>query len=101
MQNNVPRKLKQVQTKNGMFNYSRDHIRLVQRHSPTYQAYYALDKSTKIGTHVDYHLINVLEYGGAHQCTHSDHGNNFQNGCHEISLFLIKITINPKILPQQ
>jgi len=29
--------------------------------SPTYQAYCALfDKSTKIGTHVDYHLINIL-----------------------------------------
>ena len=35
---------------------------LVQRHSPKYQEYCALlDKSTKIGTCADYHLISILD----------------------------------------
>ena len=35
------------------------------------------DKSTKFGTHVDYHQINIFGYGGAHKCTHGDHSNGF------------------------
>jgi len=52
-----------------------------------YPKYYALfDKSTKIGTHVDYHLINVFGYGGDHQCTHGDHGKKLKNGGHVVDL---------------
>ena len=35
------------------------------------------DKSTKFGTHVEYHQINIFGYGGAHKCTHGDHSNGF------------------------
>jgi len=44
------------------------------------------DKSTRIGTHVDYHLTNIFGYGGNHQCTHGDHGNRLKNGGHVIGL---------------
>jgi len=45
-----------------------------------YPKYCALfDKSTKIGTQVDYHLINIFGYRGDHQCTHGDHGKRLKN----------------------
>ena len=48
-----------------------------------YQKYCArFDKSTKIGTHVDYYLTIIFGYGGTHNCTHSSHSNSLQNGCH-------------------
>ena len=41
-----------------------------------YQKYCApFDKSTKIGTLVDNHLINIFGCGGAHKCTHGSHSN--------------------------
>ena len=47
---------------------------LVQRHSPKYQDYCALfDKSTKIGTYSDYHLISIFGYGGTPKCAPDDH----------------------------
>ena len=29
------------------------------------------DKSTKFGTHVDYHQINIFGYGGVYKCMYS------------------------------
>ena len=41
-----------------------------------YQKYCALsDKSTKSGTPVENHLINIFGYGGACKCTHGSHNN--------------------------
>ena len=54
---------------------------LSHMHSPystaAYQKYCALfDKSTKIGTHVDYYLIIIFGYGGTPNCTRSSHSNS-------------------------
>jgi len=52
-----------------------------------YPKYCALfDKSTKIGTQVDYHLINIFGYGGNHRYTDGDHGERLKNGGHTIDL---------------
>ena len=41
-----------------------------------YQKYCALfDKSTKIGTLEENHLINIFGYGGTRKCTHGSHSN--------------------------
>ena len=50
---------------------------LIYRSTAAYQKYCALfDKSTKIGTHVDYYLLIIFGYGGAHNCTRSSHSNS-------------------------
>ena len=49
---------------------------IVQWHSPKYQEYCALfDKSTKIDTYADYHLISIFGYGGAPKCSRGNHRN--------------------------
>jgi len=64
---------------------SRDHLHqieenikdgVVQRLSSTYQANCALfDRSTKIGTHVDFHLTKNFGYGGTLKYPHGGHSN--------------------------
>ena len=50
---------------------------IAQRPSPKYQDYCALfDKSTKIGTYADYHLISIFGNGGAPKCARGDHSNH-------------------------
>jgi len=52
---------------------------IVKQHSPTRQAYCALfDRSTKIGTDVDYHLRKIFVYGGTHKSAHGGHSNRLK-----------------------
>ena len=58
-------------------------VNVYSYNAAAYQNYCALfDKSTKIGTHVDYYLTIMFGYGGTHNCTHGSYSNNLQNGCH-------------------
>jgi len=69
---------------------------IVQWHSPINKAYRALfDKSTTCRLSPNKIFLDM--HGGAHQCTHGGHSNNFQNGCCEISPFLIKPPLTKKI----
>jgi len=48
---------------------------IVQQHNKNIVHFF--DKRIKIGTLVDYHLINIFGYEGAHRCPHGDHSNGF------------------------
>ena len=66
---------------------------IAQRLSSTYQANCALfDKSTKIGTHVNFHLINNFGYGGTLKYPHGGHSNRLKMAALKFN-FLIKAAV--------
>ena len=71
----------------------------MQRLSSKYQANCALfDKSTKIGTHVDFHLIKNFGYGGTLKYPHGGHSNRLKMAALK---FLIKAAFIHKFVSQQ
>ena len=64
---------------------------IVQPQSSTYQANCALfDKSTKIGTHVDFYLIKIFGYGGALKYPHGDHSKRLKMATLKFHYFSLK-----------
>ena len=64
---------------------------VVQRLSSTYQANCALfDKSIKIGTHVDFHLIKIFGYGGTLKYPHGGHSNILKMAVLKFQYFSLK-----------
>ena len=64
---------------------------IVQRLSSTYQGNCALfDKSTKIGTHADFHLIKKFGYRGTLKYPHGGHSNRLKMVALKFHYFSLK-----------
>ena len=72
---------------------------LMQRLSSTYQANRALfNKSTQIGTHVDFHLIKIFGYGDTLKYHHGGHSNRLKMAAFK---FLLKAAFIHNFVSQQ